>query len=226
TYGAALRGLAERVPLLVGAPLSDVRDGVRRHYNSALLLRPDGTVESYDKRRLLPFSETRPLGALAAFGARGDLDADEYTPGERAGFFEIADRRLAVLICMEALHPELAREAALGGATAIVNLSNDGWYAGRGGAAQHLAQVRFRAVAPRLPALRATTTGITAAIAPDGTLLGTLEEGASGVLRVDLPFPGEASLYTRVGDAFALVCIALWSGIPLFSSVRSLVATS
>ena len=46
------------------------------------------------------------------------------------------------------------------GATLLVNLSNDGWYRGRGGARQHLAQAVFRAVETGLPLIRATTTGI------------------------------------------------------------------
>jgi apolipoprotein N-acyltransferase len=225
SYGPPLRRLADRVPLLIGAPRSEERDGRRRHFNSAVLLRPDGGVESYDKRRLLAFSETRPFGAIASLAPRGDLAPDTYTAGERAGFVDVGGRRLAVTICMEALYPALAREAVHGGATAIVNVSNDGWYAGRGGASQHLAQVRFRAIETRLPVVRATTTGISAVIAPDGTLLGTLEEGASGVLRVDLPFPGEASLYARFGDAFALGCIALW-GIGLLSWLRSSLTSS
>lgn len=218
-YGPPLRRLADRVPLLIGAPRSEERGGVRHHFNSALLLWPGGRVEIYDKRRLLPFSETQPFG-FASLGARGDLDTGAYTAGEHTGVFDVDGRRLAVLICMEALYPELAREAVRDGASLLVIPSNDGWYAGRGGAAQHLAQVRFRAVETRLPIVRATTTGISAVIAPDGTLLGRVEEGVSGVLRVDVPWAGEAPFYARFGDWFAFGCIGIWSGLTLVSLLR------
>jgi apolipoprotein N-acyltransferase len=212
SYGPALRELASHTPILMGAPRSEAE----RHYNSMQLLRPGGAIDSYDKRRLLPFSETRPLGTLWSFGARGDLDADVYSAGDRAGVFDVAGRRMAALICMEALYPDLAREARALGASWIANPSNDGWYAGSGGAAQHLASVRFRAIETRLPVVRATTTGISAVIAPDGALLTVLGEGASGVLRADLPLPGDPPPYARIGDGFAIACLAVWSAVALF----------
>lgn len=222
SYGPALRQLASVTPILMGAPRSEDA----RHFNSVQLLRPGGAVESYDKRRLLPFSETRPLGTLASFGARGDLDADVYSAGDRAGLFDVAGRRVATLICMEALYPDLAREARALGATWIANPSNDGWYAGRGGAAQHLASVRFRAIETRLPVVRATTTGVSAVIAPDGALLDVIEEGASGVLRADLPLPGDPPPYARLGDGFAIGCLAIWSAVALVSWLRGRPSTA
>lgn len=217
SLGPALQRLARRAPLLLGAPRSEERDGVRHHFNSASLLRADGAVATYDKRRLLPFSETQPFGAFA-FGARGDLDAVAYTPGDRPGFFDVADQRVAVLICMEALYPSLAREAARGGASLLVNVSNDGWYAGSGGAGQALAQVVFRAVETRLPVVRATTTGISAVVAPDGTIVARIEEGVPGFLDADVPLGlGAPSVYTRAGDWFAVACAAAWIGIAAFA---------
>lgn len=226
TYGRIVRKMTARgVPLLVGAPYSEGRGEEQLHYNSAHLLLPAGGGLRYDKRRLLPFSETRPFSGfgpagLAGFGPRGDLDAVQYTPGRSAGLFDIrgesaggaapggGDARLGVLICMEALYPELAREAVRMRAQVLVNLSNDGWYRGRGGAEQHLAQVVFRAIETRTPIVRATTTGISAVVGPDGSLLATLGEDESGVLRAEVPLRlGPIPFYARFGDAFALACI-------------------
>ena len=97
-YGRALRDLALRMPpLLIGAPRSELRDGNRHHFNSALLL--DGErIAHYDKRRLLPFSEAPPPWSEWTFGSRGDLDAAVYTAGERPGLFELGPHRLGVLI--------------------------------------------------------------------------------------------------------------------------------
>jgi len=220
-YGPPLFGLSADTPLLTGAPRSEAIDGTRRSFNSAVLVSAGDLVDHYDKRRLLAFSETRPFGGLASFGGRGDLDASEYTAGTRPVLFEVGGQRLAPLICMEALYPELAREAVRGGATALVNLSNDGWFAGRAGALQHLAMVRFRAIETRRPLVRSTTTGISAVIAPDGSIVASLPRGEKGVLRSELPAaPAGLSLYSRIGDVFAIGC-ALFVAVGVLAAVAS-----
>ena len=224
SYGPPVIRLAKRAPLLVGAPASETSEaapGGRRHFNSAHLIRPDGTIDRYDKRRLLPFSETRPLGGVASFGSRGDLDITEYSPGSRSGVFAVDGEPIGVLICMEALYPALAIEAVREGASVLVNLSNDGWYHGRGGAAQHLSLVAFRAIETRTPVVRATTTGVSAVIGPDGEILGELPEGEAGVLSVEVPIAGSGpTLYARLGDWFALGCLLTLGG----AALRELVA--
>ena len=103
---------------------------------------------------------------------------------------------------------------SLAGASVLVSLSNDGWYGGRGGAEQHLAQSVFRAIETGLPLLRATTTGISAIILPDGSVSSRLGEHEAGVLRGTVPAGRhEPTLYTRVGDVFAMSC-----GVALIAS--------
>ncbi len=227
--GPTLRLFVERakVPLLLGAPRHARSDGAGRVYNSAFLLEPGAARAPlhYDKRVLLPFSETRLFGWLPSLGAQGDLDADGYAAGEGPGVFGVGARRLGVLICLEALYPDLARELAREGADALVNLSHDGWYGGSGGAAQHLAQVRGRAIETRRPLVRSTTTGISAVVAPDGSLAAALPAEEARVLRARVPaaWPGE-TLYVRVGDVFAGLCVAVWlavAGRALASRCRS-----
>jgi apolipoprotein N-acyltransferase len=220
-YGPPVRRIAGFTPVLFGAPRVEERDGTLHHFNSAFLLDGDAPVQHYDKRRLLPFSETKPLGAIGRLGRRGELDAEEYTPGDRPGLLTLRGERLGVLICMEALYPGLARELAASGARVLVNLSNDGWYLGQGGAEQHLAQVLFRAIETGLPVVRATTTGISAVIAPDGRILASLAEGTDGVLRLRVPQPSaRATLYAQVGDVFALACAGGCLGAGLLPTGR------
>ena len=228
SYGEILRKMADGgVALLVGAPHAERGEHGRDHFNSAHLLLPDGRSARYDKRRLLPFSETRPLSGLASFGARGDLDASDYTPGRDPGVFEVAGARLGVLICMEALYPSLAREAVGLGADVLVNVSNDGWYRGTGGAAQHLEQVVLRAVETRTPVVRATTTGISAVVAPTGAVLASIGQGRAGVLELDVPTrTGPPSLYARAGDAFAIACLACVLGAPVRVRLAAVRATT
>jgi apolipoprotein N-acyltransferase len=209
-YGPPLVELSAITPLLTGAPRSEMQGGIRRSFNSAFFVSAGELAGHYDKRRLLPFSETHPFARLAElvrFGERGELDVNEYTAGTRTAVFEVGEQRFAPLICMEALYPELAREAVRSGATVLANLSNDGWFAGRAGALQHLAMARFRAIETRRPLVRSTTTGISAVIAPDGSILASLGQNERGVLRSELPAsPVGLTLYSRIGDAFAIGC--------------------
>lgn len=208
-YGPPLLRLSMRAPLLVGAPRSEAG----RQFNSAYFLSGGEVRGHYDKRRLLPFSETRPFRELGAFGERGDLDAKQYAAGTVGVLFDVAAQRVAPLICMEALYPDLAREAARSGATVLVVLSNDGWFRGRGSQEQHAAMVALRAVETRLPVIRATTTGISAVIGPDGAVVGKLGVGERGVLRVVVPLAeGGIPLYVRIGDAFAIGSLLIVCG--------------
>lgn len=192
------------------------------HHNSVALLDGGRVRGLYHKRRLLPFSETQPLGRRIALGARGDLDAGAYEPGTSPVLFELEGHQIAPLVCMEVLYPGLAREARELGATLIVNLSNDGWFRGRGGRRQHLAMARFRAVETGLPLVRVTSTGVSAVVAPDGRILAELGEDTKGVLRAEVPPPAPAPLYARVGDVFAIGCLCAVAAAPLLAVRRAL----
>ena len=217
-YALSIDALSRRVPLLLGAPRSEERAGARLTHNSAWLLGAGGTALTYDKRRLLPFAETRPLGLALGGEARRDLDPGEFAAGAAPGLFPLARDVLGTMICLEALYPADARELARRGATLLVNLSNDGWYRGRGGAEQHFAGVVLRAVETRLPFVRSTSTGVSAIVDAGGAVVAALPTGRAGVLAGSVP-PGApgASLYVRIGDVFALACAALWAAALLFA---------
>ena len=215
SLGPALLRLAGSVPILLGLPHHAGENGSQRHYNSAALLRQRQVHGLYHKRRLLLFSETQPFGGAASLGARGDLDRGSYTPGEQAAVFEFGPHRVAPLICMESLYPALAREARQLGATAIANLSHDGWFRGRGGRRQHLAMTRFRAIETGLPIVRATSRGVSAVIAPDGRIVSASTSAEHGVLRAVAPPATAPPLYARTGDVFAWGCTALAFGLPI-----------
>jgi apolipoprotein N-acyltransferase len=217
-YALSIDALSRRVPLLLGAPRIEDRAGSRLTFNSAWLLGAGGTALTYDKRRLLAFAETRPLGLALGSETRRDLDPGEFAAGGAPGLFPLAREVLGTMICLEALYPADARELAQRGATVLVNLSNDGWYRGRGGAEQHFAGVVLRAVETRLPFVRSTSTGVSAIVDARGEVVAALPAGRAGVLAGSVP-PGASgpSLYVRIGDVFALACAALWAAALLFA---------
>ena len=64
------------------------------------------------------------------------------------------------LICYEGLFPEITRQANLTDrAKWIVLISNDAWFGGGMGPAQHYAQNRYRAIETGLPLVRAANRG-------------------------------------------------------------------
>ncbi len=213
-YGPPLAKMVSTmgVPLIVGAPRRDTRG----HYNSVSMLTPGAEPQVYDKIRLLPFSEWHPIDALASLPARGNESIGEYVAGSEPGVFSWRDKRLGILICFEAIYPQMARAVVANGASVIFNLSNDGWFRGSGGPEQHLQQVVFRAIESGVPVVRATTTGISAVISPTGEKLAELGDGESGVLRVRVPaarpFP---TAYVRYGDLFAHLCCAVLAIVAL-----------
>lgn len=142
--------------------------------NRLYLLSPQGgTVGFYDKRHLVPFGEYLPFAANFPF-LRNLLQGLDFSPGTVTGPLRIdlngVFSSLGVLICYEAIFPALAQERVEKGADVLVNVSNDGWFRDSSAPRQHLAHVALRAVEQHRPMLRATNTGITAALDAHGRI--------------------------------------------------------
>ena len=116
----------------------------------------------------------------------------------------------SVLICYEAIFPDLARLAVRNGARMLINITNDGWFRDTGAPYQHLAMSGFRSVENRVPLVRAANTGISAAFDPAGRLLGRIPLQEKGVLTVQVPSStGADSFYGSFGDVFAWSCLGI-----------------
>ena len=169
------------VPLVFGA--YDVEDG--HEFNAAVFLEPpatgegqprQATYETYRKARLFPLTERVPAALDSARLHRWLPWLGTWTPGPgpRVVPVGIEDRpalRVAPLICYDALDPALVRAAVSQGADVIVTLSNDSWYAVGAGPRLHLAGAAFLSIETRRPQLRATNTGISAAIDATGEVI-------------------------------------------------------
>lgn len=175
-------------------------------FNSAFLVDADGVLrERYDKRRLLPFAEYFPLRFLAFLRRHFDAVRD-FTPGDSPLLLATRAGRAAVVICFEAIFPELVAERVRAGAEIVINLSNDVWLAGSG-PAQHLQMVILRAVENRVWVLRATTTGVSAMIDPLGRVRARSTAGDEAVLDGEVYAMRIETPYRRFGDAFAIACL-------------------
>ncbi len=198
--------------LLLGGPrFAQPAPGRAEFFNAAYLLDADGrVVASYDKRRLVPFAEYAPLPRVPAFGWRFDAPGD-YTPGRTATVFE-QPAPFGVLICFEAIYPDLARDLVRGGAELLINISNDAWFGTGAGLEQHFAITVFRAVEFRRALARATNTGITALIGPSGRIVARFPAQRRDAWTVSVPRRSGSTPYERVGDLFAAIVTGFSAG--------------
>jgi apolipoprotein N-acyltransferase len=175
--------------LIVGVPTR--KAGNEGYANSAVLLgRPaKDNVVKYDKSHLVPFGEFVPSG-FKWFLELAEIPMSNFSPGaQKQSPLSVEDQTIAVNICYEdAFGAEIAR--ALPEATLLVNLSNVAWFGDSLAPAQHLQIAQMRALETGRMMLRATNTGMTAIIAPDGRVVDRLSPFTRAVLR------GEARGYT------------------------------
>lgn len=162
------------IPLIFGAPgVERAADGKTLLYNRAFLLTPEGDDGHYDKEHLVPFGEYLPpvldwdifQSLLQGLGG--------FEPGTQEMLFPLHLRGrgsldMGMLICYEAIFPELARARAAEGAGILLNISNDAWYDYTSAPMQHLQLSLMRAVEEGRYVVRATNSGITAVLDPLG----------------------------------------------------------
>jgi apolipoprotein N-acyltransferase len=178
--------------------------------NSAVLVSPQGQMVSrYDKVNLVPFGEyvPWPLGALVD---KVTNEAGDFAPGKRVVVSPVdSGRKIGVFICYESVFPNFVRQFAAGGAEALFNISNDGWFGMSAARLQHLSIVRMRAAENRRWILRSTNDGVTTTIDSAGRLRGALPLFAAATYYTDFDYISEKTLYTRWGDWFPLLCAAI-----------------
>jgi apolipoprotein N-acyltransferase len=197
--------------VLGGEEATVVRE--RDAYNAAYQVRDGAPLgEPYRKRRLMPFGEYTPLEGVVAWprwlvpaiaqGRAGDRDAD----------FELiatSPLRLGVVICWENLFADLSRSAVRGGAQVLVQLTNDAWFPPGRAATQHNAASVLRAVENRVPLVLASNAGPSLVIDAYGRVISRTDSQFSREVAVgSVAFGHGTTLYTRLGDWFALACCA------------------
>ena len=115
---------------------------------------------------------------------------------------------MAVNICYEdAFGEEIIRQ--LPEATLLVNVSNVAWFGRSIAPSQHLQISQARALETGRYMLRATNTGVTAVIGPDGRVLGVAPEFKMAAVTHAVQGYEGATPYVRMGNGAALALCAL-----------------
>jgi len=160
----------------------------------------------YAKQHLVPFGEYSPP-LFGWFYRIANIPMSDQTPGVFQPPMALAGQRVAVNICYEDL---FGREllASLPQATLMLNLSNLAWYGDSLAQPQHLQIAQARALETGRPMLRATNTGMTAVVMPDGNVAQVLPAFTREVLSAEVRGYQGMTPYARWGD-WAVLLLAL-----------------
>jgi apolipoprotein N-acyltransferase len=143
----------------------------RARRNRIYLVMPNGEIAGhYDKQVLVPIGEYVPFARWLSWLRPMIAGGGPITPGRPTPLLGVGGVHAGVLVCYEAIVPWVAAAHAAHGAQVLLNLSNDGWYAGSAAPWQLLAQARFRAIEQGLPLVRVANGGPSAVVSATGRL--------------------------------------------------------
>jgi apolipoprotein N-acyltransferase len=209
-----------RVPILLGSDQLE-RDAAglpTKYYNSAFLVRPDGTTAgAYRKMHLVPFGEYVPLKHVFFFAGPLVEAVSDFAAGETATLLPVDGHKISTAICYEVVYPDLVRRFVVGGSEMLTTITNDAWFGPTSAPYQHFEQASMRAIEEGRYLVRAANTGISGIVDPYGRVLERTSIFQPAVLVGEARFLQASTFYARHGDVlpyasaiitFALVVVA------------------
>lgn len=193
----AQEAASHQVDLVIGLPYTD---GKKADYNSVLV--PGETAHFYHKHHLLPFGEYLPLQPLSGWildqlqiplgdFARGDAQQPLLVAGGQP---------FVTTICYEDVFGDQV-SAQAEQAAYLVNVTNDAWFGDSSQPYQHMQMAQMRALETGRYLVRATNTGLTGVVDPQGQLVAQLPLFVQDSLTASiLPMQG-LTPYMLLGDS-------------------------
>jgi apolipoprotein N-acyltransferase len=182
----------------------------------------------YVKRQLVPFGEYIPFrGLLSHITSLVALQPNNFTAGRRPVVFHVGRIRLGDVVCYEVGFDGLVSSEVKAGANLLAVQTNDATFevdGQRGESLQQLAMARIRAVESDRAVVVASTTGVSAIIAPDGTLVAHTGTWQRGVLESRVPLLSTTTLATRLGGWPEFLITALTIGAFAWAASRRALA--
>ncbi len=192
-------------PILVGAVL----DGPGKGHvsNSGLLWGPNGYLgEQYVKRHPVPFAEYLPgRSIIEKIVTRYAHDQpNDFVKGKAPGLLTVPGPsrayRLGDVICFEVAYDGLVRDVVDRGAQLIVVQTNNASFGRSGETYQQLAMGRIRAVEHARTVVVAATSGLSAIISPDGSLLARSSLFTAQSLVASVPLRSSTTIADHLAD--------------------------
>ncbi|HEX5810550.1 MAG TPA: apolipoprotein N-acyltransferase, partial [Pseudonocardia sp.] len=194
------------VPIVLGTVLvgEPGPDGTATATNSVLVWAPGSDIDlgaiidRTDKRRVQPFGEYLPWRPFFRLLSDYADRAGNFVPGTGAGAVDAAGVRLGIAICWEIAFDDLVADSVAAGAQVLAVPSNNATFGRSDMTYQQLAMSRVRAVEHDRAVLVVTTSGVSAAIAPDGTVTATTSTFTPDVLVDATPLRATTTLAGRL----------------------------
>ncbi|SEO82086.1 apolipoprotein N-acyltransferase [Amycolatopsis saalfeldensis] len=198
------------VPAIIGA-LVRLPDGSAQ--NSAVVWDPrTGPGQRYAKQQLVPFGEYVPARSIARLVTPFVDDTRDMTTGDGSNAaLSVAGTKVGVFICYETAFDYPAREATDGGAELLVVPTNNAWYGRSEMSYQQLAMSRLRAVEHGRAVVVTATSGVSAIVAPDGTITSSTGLFTADALVGRVPLRTQTTLSDRLGawTEYGLLALAI-----------------
>jgi len=192
-----------KVPILLGSDQIDRSTTPPSYFNSAFLLRSDGSTGGvYRKTHLVPFGEYVPLKNLLFFASRLVENVSDFSAGDAAVLLPVRGHLVSTAICYEIVYPNLVRQAA-SSSELITTITNDAWFGRTSAPYQHFAQASMRAIENGRYLVRSANTGISGIVDPYGRVLARTNVFEPAVVVGEARFIRTQTVYARVGDVFA-----------------------
>jgi len=208
--------MPQKTMLLTGVVRRTVEpdENTKLFYNSIIAMDHHGTIiGGYNKAHLVPFGEYMPLRSLIPSFIETATGSDFTAgPGPRT-LRALGLPPFAPLICYEAIFSDAGVERG-DPPKLLINLTNDAWYAGTIGPAQHFMMARLRALEEGLPLVRVANGGWTGVVDAYGRITALTIGNHAEALDADLPLgTTQPTLFIRGGRytsiGFSALFIAL-----------------
>ncbi|ONI86849.1 apolipoprotein N-acyltransferase [Saccharothrix sp. ALI-22-I] len=189
---------AINAPVAVGAVVIDQDDRLPR--NTVVLYEPGiGATDTYTKRQLQPFGETMPYRSFFRIFSETVDRAGTFQPGTDPQGFTMGAAKVAIDTCYEVAFDSVVRDSITAGANLIAIPTNNATFGYTEMTYQQLAMSRLRAVEHGKSVVVAATSGVSALVAPDGSVTHRSGMFTPDALVATVPLRGEATLATRLG---------------------------
>ena len=172
--------------LITGIPERKNIDGVIQNFNSSIILKPDGSFDTYQKIFLVPFAEYVPFFKNWITKMNQFDDIGSFYPGSEYKTFNIDDFKASILICYDSSSPQIVETMVDNGAEIIFIITNDS-YVGQFMPYQHFQLARLRAVEQRVPVIQSANTGISGIILPSGKIVYRSKLNERTVFTMEVP---------------------------------------
>jgi apolipoprotein N-acyltransferase len=181
-----------------------------------------GPGERHDKRKVQPFGEYVPYRRFFRLFSPYVDRASNFVPGSGQGAVDLGPVRVGIATCYEVVFDDLVRQSVRSGAQLLAVPTNNATFGFTEMTYQQQAISRVRAVEHGRTVLVAATSGVSAVIAPDGTVEQRTTLFTPAALVAQVPLRSGTTLATRLGPLPEWVLVALGgSGVAAALVMRS-----